>query len=428
MRRLKTQSRGFQKEWRRFLEQTATISPKVERVVSRIVVAVRRQGDRALFASTRRFDRFKISKRTVRVSAAELRRAWRQLSTKEQATLKRAASRIRRFHKEQRPYDFSLQDRGARMGMRWLPLGRVGVYVPGGQAAYPSTVLMNAIPAQVAGVQEIAMVTPAPAGHSNSYVLAAAELLGISEVYRVGGAQAIAALAYGTESIAAVDKIVGPGNAYVAAAKRQVFGTVAIDMIAGPTEVLIVADGRAKPALIAADLISQAEHDAEARSVLITTSSALIEKIERRALRDQIRSLSRRELIRRALRNNGLLVLARTKREVIELANEMAPEHLELMVAQPKKWLQGIHNAGAIFLGDYSPVAAGDYAAGPNHVLPTARTARFASPLGVYDFMKGSSLLELSKKGLDRLSGDIVRLAEIEGLTAHGRSITIRKD
>ncbi len=313
------------------------------------------------------------------------------------------------------------------MGLRWRPLERVGIYVPGGKAAYPSTVLMNTIPAQVAGVDRIVMVTPTPKGEINPYTIAAAQVVGVQEIYRIGGAQAVGALAYGTKTIPAVNKIVGPGNAYVAAAKQQVFGAVDIDMIAGPTEILVLADGAARPDYVAADLLSQAEHDPDARSVLISTSATLL-KEALAALEGQLKDTARRQIAGKALRRNGLAILANSRSAALDLVNEMAPEHLLVMVRDKKRWLTGIRNAGAIFIGDYSPVAAGDYLAGPNHVLPTARTAQYASPLGVYDFMKASSWLELSRKGLAKLSKDIVKLAELEGLIAHGDSVKIRLD
>lgn len=426
MRQVSTKSRNFQKEWQRFLRRTSASSSQVERAVAKIIAGVRKKGDTALFAYTRRFDRFRVSTRNIRVSPQAIRQARQKIPSADYQALKRAVQRIRRFHGQQRLKDWSLNAGGARMGLRWLPIERVGLYVPGGQAAYPSTVLMNAIPARVAGVADIVMVTPTPEGFVNPYTLAAAELVGVREIYRVGGAQAIAALAYGTRSIPAVDKIVGPGNVYVATAKRQVFGQVAIDMIAGPTELLILADARANPNYIAADLLSQAEHDADARVVLISTSRTVIDKALL-CVKGLLKETARRRIAAKSLRQNGLAILARNRTEAVQLANEMAPEHLELMVRDRKRWLAQIQNAAAIFLGDLTPVAAGDYTAGPNHVLPTARTARFASPLGVYDFMKASSWLELSKKGLDRLSDDIVRLSELEGLTAHGKSVTIRK-
>lgn len=426
MQTLNTKNRDFRKQWERYLEKAPTASENVIRVVTQIRTDVKRRGDEALFTYTRKFDRFTVTPATLRVNARELKQARKKIPVADYQVLKRAAGRIRAFHSRQQIKSWEMVKDGARMGLNWQPLNRVGLYVPGGQASYPSTVLMNAIPAQVAGVREIVMVSPSPAAYLNPYLLAAAELAGITEIYRVGGAQAIAALAYGTASIPAVDKIVGPGNTYVAEAKRQVFGTVAIDMIAGPTEVLIIADAVANPSTVAADLLSQAEHDADARAVLLSPSAKLITETLQ-SLKALLALAPRKKIAAASLKNHGLTIQVASDAEAIALANEMAPEHLELLVGDEQRYLKGIKNAGAIFLGEYSPVAAGDYAAGPNHVLPTARSARFASPLGVYDFMKATSWLKLSGRGLNNLAPDIVRLAEIEGLTAHGQSVTIRE-
>jgi len=425
MQTVNTTDRDFAKRWKQYLRASSQPTPAVQKTVARILGQVRRQGDKALFALTKRYDRCALSTRSVRISRAERKRVLRQVPAAKLRLLQRAARRIRRWHEQQKQADISLTTPQGRMALRWTPLARVGLYVPGGQAAYPSTVLMNAIPAQVAGVAELAMVTPTPGGKLNPYTIAAAEVMGIDEIYRIGGAQAVAALAYGTKSIPAVDKIVGPGNAYVASAKQQVFGTVDIDMIAGPTEVLILADGTADPELVASDLLSQAEHDPDARPVLISTSQRLLDQ-SLIALRKQLQVTPRRDIARRAIRRNGLAIRTSKQVEAIALANEMAAEHLVLMVGNPKRWLEKIRNAGAIFIGNYSPVASGDYTAGPNHVLPTAGTARFASPLGVYDFVKATSRLQLTRKGLAELAPDIVQLAELEGLAAHGDSVKAR--
>ncbi len=427
MQQWRTQQRDFETKWSQLLESASSTDARVEKTVAAIVASVRRKGDAALFRYTNQFDRCTLDASSVRISKRDITKALRQVPNRHLTLLRRAAGRIRRYHRQQKTTNWSLNQSGARMGLRWTPLERVGLYVPGGKAAYPSTVLMNAIPAQLAGVPRLVMVTPTPDGTVNPYTIAAAKVVGINEIYRVGGAQAVAALAYGTESISAVDKIVGPGNAYVATAKRQVFGKVDIDMIAGPTEVLVLADGTADPDFIAADLLSQAEHDPNARPVLITTSRDLLTSAKA-ALRRQLKKTTRRGIATRALTKNGVAILARNRKEAIRLANEMAPEHLLLIVRNKGPWMRDIRNAGAIFIGPYSPVAAGDYLVGPNHVLPTARTARYASPLGVYDFVKASSWLELSRKGLAQVSKDIVQLAELEGLTAHGDSVRIRLD
>lgn len=422
---ISTTDRHFKKKWTRFLESFSAPSKEIVSTVSRILQDIRRQGDSALFRYTKKFDRFEPSRSTICVSKKQRDAAVAGIPPQDQRLLKQAASRIRRFHQKQKSASWSLSAKGSRMGMRISPLESAGLYVPGGMAAYPSSVLMNAIPAQVAGVKRIVMVTPTPHGKINPYTIAAAKVAGIDEIYRVGGAQAVAALAFGTQSIPAVDKIVGPGNVYVAEAKRQVFGRVAIDMIAGPSEVLILADGGSDPRFVASDLISQAEHDTDARPVLISTSKTLLERTQV-ALKHQLHKTARARIATQAIRKNGLAILAKNLTEMCALANEMAPEHLLIMVRDSVKCLSLIKNAGAIFIGPYTPVAAGDYLAGPNHVLPTARTARYASPLGVYDFIKRSSFLQLSRKGLADLSSDIVKLSEIEGLTAHGESVKIR--
>jgi histidinol dehydrogenase len=425
MRIANTKDAGFKKIWRDYLLSSSAFPDEIQRKAADIVGKVRQQGDKALFEFTRKYDRCLVNSKTVRLSSKGMKQALRQVSRHHLKLMKRAASRITEFHKLQALNNWELKKDGARMGMRWNPLDRVGIYVPGGQAAYPSTVLMNAIPAKIAGVQRIVMVNPSPKGKINPYTIAAASVAGVNEIYHIGGAQAIAALAYGTKTIPSVDKIVGPGNAYVAAAKKLVYGQVGIDMIAGPTEVMIVADGASKPDYVASDLISQAEHDPMARPVLVTTSTLLLKRVLN-ALGQQMAKTERSEIVKQSVVQNGLAILARSRREALDLINDMAPEHLLLMVNEAKKWLKDIVHAGAIFLGEYTPAAAGDYLMGPNHVLPTGRTARFASPLGVYDFMKASSWLELSRRGLEKYGSDLIEFTELEGLTAHGDSVRIR--
>jgi histidinol dehydrogenase len=400
------------------------VSGAVERTVRAIIADVRRRGDAALFAYTRRFDGVALTSRTIEVPRAAMAAAAAALPPIVRRDLELAARRIRAFHRRQRQSSWSYRDAsGARLGQQVRALDRAGVYIPGGTAAYPSSVLMNVIPAKVAGVGEVIGVTPA--GHAGAPLLAAAHIAGIDRLFRVGGAQAIAALAYGTRSIPRVDKICGPGNVYVATAKRLVFGTVDIDMIAGPSEVLIVADGRATPAWVAADLLSQAEHDPLAAAILVTPSAALVRAVQAE-LATQLAALPRRVIARRALRRHGTAIVTASVAEAIAVANRIAPEHLELAVARPEDWLPTVHHAGAIFLGEHTPEPFGDYLAGPNHVLPTGGSARFSSPLGVYDFIKRSSVIGASPRALRRLGPAVVRLARLEGLDAHARAMTLR--
>lgn len=428
MKILKTTQRGFQKKFRKILERSDASSGDVERAVRKIIEDVRRNGDRALLQYTKRFDRF--TPKPIEVSRAEIRNAYRRVRQTDLASLRLAAKRIERFHRIQcgrlsSSWKWKTRKRGILLGEEIRPLARVGIYVPGGLAAYPSTVLMNAIPARVAGVQEILMVSPWTGGMANPYTLVAADMAGVEKIYKVGGAQAIAALAYGTQSIPAVDKIVGPGNIYVATAKRLVFGKVGIDMIAGPTEVVIVADETADPDFVASDLLSQAEHDPRAVAILITSSEQLASLVLR-SLRLQLKSLKRSEILKRSLSEQGMIIITRTTKESLSLANELAAEHLELQVRNSKRLAASVENAGAIFLGPYSPVAFGDYLAGPNHVLPTSGTARFSSPLGVFDFLKRSSRIEIGQSPFIRLAPHVIRLAKLEGLTAHAASVEIR--
>ena len=388
----------------------------------RIIAAVRRGGDRALLAFTRRFDGVRLDRRELRVPAARLEAAYRGLPAIVRRDLTLAADRIRRFHLRQRERSWSFRDAtGARLGQRIQPLDRVGVYVPGGRAAYPSTVLMTVIPARVAGVREIIAVSPG----DTPIVLAACHVAGVDAIFRVGGAQAVAALAHGTATVPRVDKIVGPGNIWVATAKRLCFGTVDIDAIAGPSEVLIVADGSADPELIAADMLAQAEHDPLAAAVCVTADRRLATRVAA-ALDRQLLALPRRAIAARSLATFGCILVTRSLADAVAIANRLAPEHLELAVRAPRRWAERIRHAGAIFLGQDAPEAFGDYLAGPNHVLPTGGTARFASPLGVYDFVKRTSIIQAGPRTLRRLGPAIVRLARLEGLDAHGRAVERR--
>ena len=407
----------------------ATAGPEVEAAVRAILTDVRQRGDAALFEHTRRLDGVALDRGTVRVPASEVESATRRLGPGVREALDLAAARIEAFHRRQRRESWLVEEEGVGLlGQLVRPLDRVGLYVPGGSAAYPSSVLMNAIPARVAGVRELLICTPpGPGGAIPPAVLAAAALAGVGEVYRVGGAQAVAAMAFGTESIRPVDKIVGPGNIYVATAKRLVFGVVGIDMVAGPSEVLVIADGTAEPRWIAADLLAQAEHDPLASALCVTAVPGLAEAVAREVGR-QLETLPRREVAERSLAAYGAVILVADVPAALTLANTLAPEHLELQVTDAWQWLSRVRHAGAIFLGGHTPEVAGDYLAGPNHVLPTARTARFSSPLSVEDFQKRSSLLHLQPEALTRWRGPIVRLAELEGLAAHARSLTTRTD
>ena len=399
---------------------------RVEALVRDVIAAVERGGDRALVAFTRRFDGVRLAPDDLRVPAAALAAAYEALPATARRDLRLAARRIRAFHVRQRERSWGFRDAsGARLGLRVSPLERVGVYVPGGRAAYPSTVLMTVVPARVAGVREVIGVTPPAKGGENSVMLAACHVAGIDALYRVGGAQAVAALACGTETIPRADKIVGPGNIYVATAKRLCYGRVAIDSIAGPSEVLIVADGSADADFVAADMLAQAEHDPGAAAVCVTTDRRLAARVAA-ALDRQIAGLPRRAVAAQALAAFGAIVVARSTAEAVEIANRLAPEHLELLVRNPRRWVGKVRSAGAIFLGPHAPEAFGDYLAGPNHVLPTGGTARFASPLGVYDFVKRTSLIEAGPRTLRRLGPAVARLARLEGLTAHAAAVERR--
>jgi histidinol dehydrogenase len=406
------------------------VAPDVSAAVDAILADVRARGDAALLEHTAKLDGFAAtSVSALAISAAEMDAALRALEPASRAALDYAAERIERYHAAAMPKSWRLTDEhGSSLGQEVRPLDRVGVYIPGGRATYPSTVLMTAVPARVAGVKEIVLVTPPGAGgRVNPVVLAAARVAGVTEAWRLGGAQAVAALAYGTATIRRVDKIVGPGNIYVALAKTRVFGEVGIDMMAGPSEVVVVADAAADPDWIAADLLAQAEHDPMARAVLITDTPALPPRVEA-AVVERLAALERREIATAALRDHGALIVTETLERAVEIANRLAPEHLELMVAVPAALLPRVRHAGAVFLGAHTPEVVGDYVAGPNHVLPTAGTARFASPLGTEDFVKRSSVLEYSPSGLAAALPHLTTLSRIEGLTAHGRAAEARTE
>jgi histidinol dehydrogenase len=423
---LRSTEPDFETRFAAFLTTKREVSADVDAVVRDIVANVRDRGDAALVEYTQKFDRADLTRLGIAVSPADIARAYDEADPAIVESLKFARDRIQAHHQRQRPRDDRYTDPlGIELGSRWTAIEAVGLYVPGGTASYPSSVLMNAVPALVAGVERIVMVVPASAGVINPLVLIAADLVGITEIYRIGGAQAVAALAYGTETIRPVAKIVGPGNAYVAAAKRQVFGTVGIDMIAGPSEVLVIADADNDPEWIAADLLAQAEHDSAAQSIVITDDetfgAAVCEAVER-----QIQSLPRAETAAASWRDFGAVILVDDLKDAIPLANRIAAEHLELAVADPDAMLPGIRNAGAVFLGRHTPEVIGDYVGGSNHVLPTARSARFSSGLSVLDFMKSMSILKLEPEHLRALAPAAIALATAEGLDAHARSVAIR--
>jgi histidinol dehydrogenase len=428
MRIIRTDEADFEGFFQRIRERGRTFDPELWASVGRIVDDVALRGDEALFDYTARWDGHNVTAATVEASPEERRDAAARVDPEEMAILRLAAGRVERFHERQRQEGWEVADEeGVVLGQRVLPLSRVGIYAPGGLACYASTVLMTAIPARIAGVGEIILVSPSRDGKLSPLIAAAAELGGVSRIFKIGGAQAVAALAYGTASVPQVDKIVGPGNAYVAAAKKLVFGRVAIDMIAGPSEVLIIADGTGEAAFAAADMLAQAEHDETASALLLTPDGAFARSVAA-ALEDQLAELPRKGIASRSLAAFGAAVVTRDLAEAVALANRFAPEHLELMVQNPRGLLPEIINAGAVFLGMYTPEALGDYTAGPNHVLPTGGTARFASPLGVYDFVKRTSILSFSGEALERYGRPTARFAAIEGLDGHGRSVLIRLD
>ncbi len=421
--RLDTAEADFDARLGQLLDRAPEADPQIASRVEEIVTAVRTRGDAALLELTNRFDRRSVvNAAELEVARAGCEAAWHALPGELRAALQEAAARIRTYAEKQALQGWEFQDaHGNALGQRITAMDRIGVYVPGGKAAYPSSVLMNAIPAKVAGVGEIVMVVPAPGGDLNPVVLGAAHLAGVDRIFTIGGAQAVAALAYGTATVPAVDKIVGPGNAYVAAAKRLVFGRVGIDSIAGPSEIVVVCDGQTDPRWIAMDLFSQAEHDELAQSVLISPDRAFLDRVLA-AMNQRLAELPRAEIVRASLAGRGALIAVRDLDQAIAVSNRIAPEHLELSVAQPRQLLPQVRHAGAVFLGRHTPEAFGDYCAGPNHVLPTSRAARFSNPLGVYEFQKRSSLIECSPEGARQLAGIAGRIADAEGLQAHAAS------
>lgn len=427
MRRLDTAQPDFDAQLAALLAFETAQDPKIDAAVAAILADVKVRGDAAVLEYTQRFDRVAAkSLGELEVPRAELERALDGLPAAQRSALSAAAERVRAYHEKQRAQSWYFVDTdGNELGQQVTALDRVGIYVPGGKAAYPSSVIMNALPAKVAGVREIIMVVPAPGGERNQLVLAAAAICGVDRVFTIGGAQAVAALAYGTATVPQVDKITGPGNAYVAAAKRRVFGVVGIDMVAGPSEILVVCDGKTDADWIAMDLFSQAEHDELAQAILLSPDALYLDAVEASIAR-QLRDMPRREVIASSLAGRGALIRVRDLEEACALVNRIAPEHLELSVDDAQELLPRIRHAGAIFLGRYTSEALGDYCAGPNHVLPTSRTARFSSPLGVYDFQKRSSVIRVSREGARKLGKIAVELASGEGLTAHAKSAEYR--
>ena len=425
--RLSSVAADFQERLKGMLAIDSEQDESISQTVKAILKDVQKRGDAAVLEYTERFDRVSAkSMQQLEMPAAELKASFESLSPQHREALMAAAKRIRTFHEAQRQESWSMGDEhGNQLGQRISALDRVGLYVPGGKAAYPSSVLMNALPAKVAGVPEVIMVVPTPGGERNALVLAAAHLAGVDRVFAIGGAQAVAALAYGTATVPAVDKIVGPGNAYVAEAKRQVFGKVGIDMIAGPSEILVICDGKTNPDWIAMDLFSQAEHDEMAQSILLTPDAAYIDAVQE-SIDRLLPDMPRRAVIETSLRNRGILIQTRNLEEACEIASQIAPEHLEVSTADPEQWVGRIRHAGAIFLGRYASESIGDYCAGPNHVLPTMQTARFSSPLGVYDFQKRTSLINVSEQGAQVLGRVASALAWGEHLPAHARAAEMR--
>ncbi len=424
---LSSRDAGFDEKLTRLLAFDSTQDARLEAAVTGILADVRQRGDDAVLEYTRRFDQVDARNLAeLEIDHADMARALNALSPARRDALEQAAARIRAYHERQplASWQYTEAD-GTTLGQKVTALDRVGVYVPGGKAAYPSTVLMNTLPAKVAGVGEIVMVVPTPRGERNDLVLAAAKIAGVDRAFAIGGAQAVAALAYGTRTIAQVDKIVGPGNAYVAAAKRRVFGTVGIDMVAGPSEILVICDGNTDPDWVAMDLFSQAEHDEMAQAILLCPDPVFIDRVAA-SIERLLKDMPRAQVIATSLGDRGALIQTRDLDEACAIANRIAPEHLELSVDDPQRWAEKIRHAGAIFLGRYTSEALGDYCAGPNHVLPTSRTARFSSPLGVYDFQKRSSLIQVSAEGARKLGAIAVEIAEGEGLAAHARAARFR--
>ena len=423
---LNAQDPEFETQFQALLSAKREDSPDVDHIVAGIIQDVRDRGDDAVLELTAKFDRLDLTADTMRFSEAEVDQYIATVSPEDRAALELAAQRIRAYHERQMPEDaFWIDESGAELGWRWTPVSAAGLYVPGGLASYPSSVLMNAIPAKVAGVERLAITVPTPDGVVNALVLLAAKLSGVDEIYRIGGAQAVAALAYGTQTIPAVDKITGPGNAFVAAAKRRVFGKVGIDMIAGPSEILVIADGDNDPDWIALDLLSQAEHDESAQSILVTDDAAFAQKVSD-AVDARLQTLERRAIAGASWRDYGAMIVVPNLNVAANLSNRIAPEHLELCVADPMALSEKITHAGAIFLGAWTPEAIGDYVGGPNHVLPTARSARFSSGLSVMDFIKRTTLARMTPDALRAIGPSAERLATSESLEAHGLSVTAR--
>ena len=431
IQRLNSKDSGFRETLLSSLSLPMADDQAIDAAVVKILTAVKDKGDEAVLSFTKQFDRLGVASISeLEIPRKDLEQAYHSLSAEQKNALDIAAKRVRAYHEKQKieagchSWEYEEAD-GTRLGQKVTPLDRVGIYVPGGKAAYPSSVLMNAIPAKVAGVAEVIMVVPTPDGARNPLVLAAAYLAGVDRVFTIGGAQAVGALAYGTQTIPPVDKIVGPGNAYVAAAKRRVFGTVGIDMIAGPSEILVLCDGSSNPDWIAMDLFSQAEHDEQAQSILLCPDAAFIEQVQA-SINKLLPEMPRSKVIETSLSNRALLIQVQDMQEACEIANAIAAEHLEICAEDPRKWAEQIRHAGAIFMGNYTSESLGDYCAGPNHVLPTARTARFSSPLGVYDFIKRSSMIEVSEAGAQTLGAVASILAHGEGLQAHARAAEMR--
>jgi histidinol dehydrogenase len=431
VKRLNSLDLGFKDTLLASLSLPMADDEAIDAAVLKILTAVKAQGDEAILVFTKQFDRLNASSVSeLEISRKDLEQAYQTLPPEQKNALDIAAQRVRAYHEKQKieagchSWEYEEAD-GTRLGQKVTALDRVGIYVPGGKAAYPSSVLMNAIPAKVAGVKEVVMVVPTPEGERNRLVLAAAYLAGVDRVFTIGGAQAVAALAFGTQTIPSVDKIVGPGNAYVAAAKRRVFGIVGIDMIAGPSEILVLCDGSSNPDWVAMDLFSQAEHDEQAQSILLCPDAAFIEQVQV-SINKLLPEMSRMKVIEVSLTNRALLIQVKDMNEACEIANAIAAEHLEICAVEPRQWAEKIRHAGAIFMGNYTSESLGDYCAGPNHVLPTARTARFSSPLGVYDFIKRSSMIEVSEAGAQTLGAVASTLAHGEGLQAHARAAEMR--
>ena len=431
IKHLTSKDSGFQEILLSSLSLPMADDEAIDAAVVKILAAVKEKGDEAVLGFTKQFDRLEVASISeLELLREDLERAYHSLSAEQKSALDIAAQRVRAYHEKQKieagchSWEYEEAD-GTRLGQKVTPLDRVGIYVPGGKAAYPSSVLMNAIPAKVAGVAEVMMVVPTPDGARNPLVLAAAYIAGVDRVFTIGGAQAVGALAYGTQTIPAVDKIVGPGNAYVAAAKRRVFGVVGIDMIAGPSEILVLCDGSSNPDWIAMDLFSQAEHDEQAQSILLCPDANFIEQVQA-SINKLLPEMPRAKVIEASLTNRALLIQVQDMQEACEIANAIAAEHLEICALDPRQWAEKIRHAGAIFMGNYTSESLGDYCAGPNHVLPTARTARFSSPLGVYDFIKRSSMIEVSEAGAQTLGAVASTLAHGEGLQAHARAAEMR--